>query len=1603
MITKLLPTSFILLITAVMTVSCVPKATEKKAVCGANQAFDSVSRSCYSIAEIRYKPVATKATESLVQETSKVVTLSYSDKNSDQAVSCSVTGVSSNMEVMSPLIVDGGLFTSALEVYDSANDLGTAIANVATVTPADVTTATNAQTAMLTALTTAQQTYVYSKILTQIGVLKTQVNILLTLAMNYPADTSTVFFKNLTTTRLAQFDTVSTFVQDRCACSGGVCTTTLIPKINQTGTAGFTYTITDADGESNPKAVTTTISAMPATTAHLKPVAESSYEIFTESTSSTASSYALTLPGAADLFGTTSFTYAFNGSKNGSNQGLTSAGKVWGCMDLTGSSGLTDKTCLYSPNDGNAFDSAAVAYSQAIIGDLTYDSLTPGTFGNSITVRYYNIQNNLSSVDSYLTKTQLFGMVSTTYNESFIRVDGNAIKVFINPGLTSSEDIRDMINAHPQAMKLVSVSGGGAATFPVPSVATPAAVALAGGVDAFDTIPFTVSNGSASSANTSKVLVKINSADDAPVMNFVATTSTTVLEDTDPINFALTATFSDVDTDGVTYTNVCNVDPLDAVFLANFTVNSCTCVAAACTIDITPDADVSSTTAFTFAYRIGSFDGVTTQYTSYRNYSLTLTPVNDAPQISSVALPVITAIPDDTIAESTSTVPNSDFVDIYVGPGGSGFETSQTLTLTAASSNTTLIPDANLVVTTPSAGVRRLTYTPVVNKSGTANITVTLKDNGGTANSGDEDSTDVFQLTVTMVNDPPAFSSPLSTVNTNEGGVVQTDGFYVDEDLGSSTDENAEGIRLTFTTDNATVLPTSAISIFYDLNDNGIYDSGEERAHGAVLETAAALDSKLHKVYLKLNPINGVAGNANIIVSASDGVAAAKTMPFALVVHPIASIHGGWANLSANGIKTDKTGRPVSESEIQCNYNKVTDTKKCGTAACTGTAAPNGTVLPDESNTIYYDSANKKCYVSTGSNAFSWVELRTTCPISRTAGVQSDNNYITSAVPGTPDFVGQYHFNIATETCSVSTSVSPATWVTYVPSKVTLSWNPFTISGSGAESGVQIAGWNVYRRERNIDYNFKGGHLQNASSTATFTITDPSVRTFTDTTAIAGKIYYYQVRPVDNRRSLPTYTPEIFSEIRVVAPQPNTTFVHRWMINQEICNGMNMTTSTTNKVDPTNNFRCPYYGPGATGGFYDYGQDLLVDSFELSCPYAAAPKCSADGCVGIGTPTSTTGVVTNDLYYDRSIGACFVYTGAAWEELQDTTTPESSAMLAVRNLTTALNAPLARVKRDKAVVMCSGRPDVDANYELSGALTATLPSKKDYMAYSAHPLSITDSEISDLEQGFSLNIASRCNGSAASGLEGAYTDSNIPSTSFAYTLPGTASSPIRSLVTGSIPLSASKSTESCVSRYGIQDIYGNVAEWTTDEMMCAAANFQCTSVAGSSYQAYLWEDGSSYGFNLKTGPFNDQDADGLVSAGDAYLTDWTFADEMFNAGKFSFPTAMPIDINIASNALTDGSTAIPYLLDIGPSSGITSSKLHDDGFIVNGTDTAADPTDRGGFAVGGSYLSGARSGRFTSELVPNDIMGPDLGVRCITPVPKARYPADSIHPYNAIY
>ena len=1519
---------------AVIVSACVPKATEKKAICGVNESFNSVTRNCYSILAARFIPVATKTSDTLSQEVAKTITLTYTDGNNDKAISCKLTSVSANIEAVSPEIINGGIFTQSDNLITALTSLIAVIPNGATAASAN-TTLTNMQTALGIARASFNNTTVTTQITSFVG----GANTIFGLAAPYNTSTYPALqsFYSQAQTKIVAYTTLSNMVANHCDCVGGVCTTTIAPKIFQSGAAGFTYTITDIDGESSPQVVNLSIAAMATNTNFLLPVVDSNYVTFSESATSTPTSSAFTLPSAHDYFGTVNYSYAFTGGTLSGGYYFTPSGlgKISGCLGLTGTSGPTDTSCIYTPISGDTnypIASPAPATAVTTINDLTFTAKKPGSYANNFTIQYFDLNANNLAVDSYVTKSETFGLISATNTESFVRVVGNAVKVFINPGVTSTIDIRNLLNSDLKAKNLFTVTGGALSTLPDPSVATPTPISMGtttAGTDSWDKIIYTVNNGSGTSTNSASIIVNMTPTEDPPVWNYVASTSVTALEDSGAMSIVLTPTYTDAESN----VDACDVDQTASLFTTYFTFNSCTCVVNACTLSITPKPNVSSSTAYPVYYRVGSAG----LYTSYRAYSVTLTPVNDVPVLSTV-------LAAQTILENSTAAPSSGSYALTATTGDSIYEPNQVLTLTASSANTTLLPNNKCQNYTPgavtpilnvaptaagqyyydtankicyvstgttntswarysslsvmptcaydvygqgapsvaptasgkhyldttnnkcyiSSGTTvgswaldtvltfNLAYTPVQNKSGSSVITVGLSDNGGTTNGGvDTAANQTFTLNVTSVDDPPYFIQTITSVQTNEGGAVVAGPFYVNEDQGDSSDEDVQAMNISaITSDNAAVLPITNISIFYDLNNNGVADAGESRVVGATLENAATDDVKLHAFYLKLSPIAGVAGNSNIKVTINDGNVAAShsvSTTFSLIVNPVAALHGGWSNIAAVGFKTDKNGAPANSSDIVCNYNKATDLHKCDTTStgCTGAFPPNSTVTPSGVNVLYWDSSAKKCYRSQGTDKFSWLEMDTTCPITRLTGGENylyDSTLLPAQTVPTPTYTSQYYYKTSNNTCYYSTRTGPGTYAwsatPYIPSKVTFSWNAFTLSGSGADSAVQIEGWNVYRREKGYDYDFNNGFLK-INTADTMTISTASTRTFTDITAIAGKVYYYLVRPIDSRHHLPTYSPEVFSEVRVLAPASNYAFVHRWMVNQEVCNSMHMTTTTTNKVDPVNNYRCPYFGPGestANPGYYDIEKDLVVDISEVGCPYTAAPACTTNGCVGIGTPTSQ-GLSASlyNIYYDRNSGSCYINTDGAttWASYNAATAGQIAAASA--NVNSALNVPLVNISQAQSTAVCANRSTasvVSAGLGIANGASAnaptvhSLPTKKEFIAYSAPPIGVGDATLGDMEQGFSLNVQSRCNSSSANGLEIAYTDSTIPSTSYIYSLPGTSSSGIKSLYTGSVPWVLNAGTESCSSRYGVQDVYGNVAEWVSDRMTCAVQRLQ---------------------------------------------------------------------------------------------------------------------------------------------------------------------------------
>jgi VCBS repeat-containing protein len=139
-----------------------------------------------------------------------------------------------------------------------------------------------------------------------------------------------------------------------------------------------------------------------------------------------------------------------------------------------------------------------------------------------------------------------------------------------------------------------------------------------------------------------------------------------------------------------------------------------------------------------------------------QTFTINVTAVNDAPTFALIASHTVL---EDAGVQSVANALTSP----SAGPAN---ESGQTLTLTVGNNNNALFslqPSIDLTTGT-------LSYTPAANAYGTATVTVSLKDNGGTANGGIEETIKTLTITITGVNDAPTFTKGANqTVNEDAG------------------------------------------------------------------------------------------------------------------------------------------------------------------------------------------------------------------------------------------------------------------------------------------------------------------------------------------------------------------------------------------------------------------------------------------------------------------------------------------------------------------------------------------------------------------------------------------------------------------------------------------------------------------------------------------------------------------------------------------------------------------------------------------------------------------------------------------------------------------
>ncbi|HVQ39314.1 MAG TPA: tandem-95 repeat protein [Pyrinomonadaceae bacterium] len=191
------------------------------------------------------------------------------------------------------------------------------------------------------------------------------------------------------------------------------------------------------------------------------------------------------------------------------------------------------------------------------------------------------------------------------------------------------------------------------------------------------------------------------------------------------------------------------------------------------TLTYTPAANASGSATITIALKD---NGGGTDTSASQTFVINLTAVNDVPSFTKGPNQTV---PEDAGAQSVSGWATS------ISPGAPD-ELGQTLTFLIQNNTNPSLFSAGPAI----SSIGTLTYTPAANASGSATITIALKDNGGGT---DTSPSQTFGITVTDVNDAPAtVNETLPNIAEDSGPRLIGAGTLVGNDSKGGPDENGQ-------------------------------------------------------------------------------------------------------------------------------------------------------------------------------------------------------------------------------------------------------------------------------------------------------------------------------------------------------------------------------------------------------------------------------------------------------------------------------------------------------------------------------------------------------------------------------------------------------------------------------------------------------------------------------------------------------------------------------------------------------------------------------------------------------------------------------------------
>ena len=401
------------------------------------------------------------------------------------------------------------------------------------------------------------------------------------------------------------------------------------------------------------------------------------------------------------------------------------------------------------------------------------------------------------------------------------------------------------------------------------------------------TITVTVNDGQAANNTVTRTFaVTVNAVNDVPTLNAFANLS--INEDAGAQSVSLTGIGPGAANE--TQTLTITATSSNPGLIPNPTV-AYSSPNATGSLSFTPVANASGSVTITVTVN----DGQSANNTGTRSFTVTVSPVNDAPTLNPIAN---VAISENAGLQSVS----------LAGISTGASDEADVLTVTATSSNPGLIPNPAVNYSSPNA-TGSLSFTPAANTSGSATITVTVND-GRPANNT---VTRTFVVAVNVLNNPPTLAA-LVNVTINEDAGSQTVNLA---GITSGATNEFQALTVTATSSNPNLIPNPAVS----------YTS--PNATGA----------------LSFTPVANGYGAATITVTVNDGQAGNNTLTrsFTITVNPVNDVPtlNALANVTIN---EDAGAQSVSLTGISPGATNENQTLTVTAASSNPALIPNPTV-----------------------------------------------------------------------------------------------------------------------------------------------------------------------------------------------------------------------------------------------------------------------------------------------------------------------------------------------------------------------------------------------------------------------------------------------------------------------------------------------------------------------------------------------------------------------------------------------------------------------------------------------------------------------------------